>query len=381
MLPAVHLTALRLYWPDVIAVAAVAAWMGAVSSSADNATLATAIGLVAAGTLLLRRRWPIATLVIVLAALVTAEAAAGFDGPDDPYLVLILAGAYSIGRHAPLRHQPWAAAITLAFAALNTTEKDVTWPGDVVFPVLFIALPWGAGLALQLAAQRTAASESRTASLTEEIDKVADRAGAEERLRIARELHDVMGHSLTGMSLQLQTMRRQAEAGQAPPVDALRSAEELSHELLVDVRRLVGLLDTGDDADRSPPPDLTNLGGLISRSRRQDQRVTLHVEGTARTLPPALSAACYRIVQEALSNAQRHGGAGPVNVTVRWVPGAVTLETCNPTDADAVLGSGHGLAGMRERALMHGGRVDVRHGAGTWTVTAALPTPMVEDPT
>ncbi len=253
-----------------------------------------------------------------------------------------------------------------------------------MFPFIFAGVPWLAGLALQLATSRAQRAESKADDLASQMLTVAGRAEVDERLRIARELHDVMGHTLTGLSLQAQTLRRRVAAGKALAEADVRTVEATTNELLTDVRRLVGLLHSDTDDERRPLPGIGDLETLVGQSARHGQQVELMVRGEPRPLPPALSTSLFRICQEALSNAGRHGGGGTVSVEVTWASDSVLLEVRNtlrgaaPESASLDWPGGHGLAGMRERAELHGGRFRVTQDEHTWKIDVVMPTPALQ---
>jgi signal transduction histidine kinase len=241
-------------------------------------------------------------------------------------------------------------------------------------------LPWVGGLALQLGAARAHQAESRAEVLNSEILDTAARAEAQERLRIAREMHDVIGHSLTGLSLHAQVLRRRAEAGQDVRAGDLRALEAMAQELLTEVRGMVGLLSDSATPLR-PAPSLDDLPELVALGTRPGQELAFRVDGDPRAIPPAISASALRIAQECLTNARRHGGDGPVDLVVTWSPRSVEVESTNPLPAAPSRpepGPGHGLLGMRERARVHGGHVQVDATHERWHVRATLPTPVVE---
>lgn len=366
-------------WYEVAGVTALAVWAVTLADAADRIALAAVLGVGAALSLLLRKSVPLVPLPVVLACLVATDAVAGFPGPDDPYLLMLVWASYSVGRHAAVRYQPWPAFLILLFVALTAPEARTA--GDVLFPFFFAAVPWLAGLALQLSTARAQHAERRAGDLAAEMLTVAGRAEVDERLRIARELHDVMGHTLTGLSLQAQTLRRRAAAGESVSESDLRTIEGSANALLSDVRRLVGLLNEDAGDPRGPLPGADDLESLVRLGAGPGQVVTLATSGEPQPIPPALSTTLYRMCQEALTNAARHGAPGTVAVEVTWSEGWVQLEVSNPvvgegaTD-ESLASAGNGLRGMRERAALHGGRLQLSQRDDRWTVTVSMPTPV-----
>lgn len=363
-----------------VLLSAVAAWAGAgLHAAAWPAAGAVLAALLLAG-LWVGPRAPVPTLVVAFAALFTA----GSVGvAEDAYLAGVVWACYLVGRHARFRLQPWAAAGVLLLLSANLLDpgRDPA-AADVVFPVLLTAFPWVLGLTVQLARRREESAVQHARAVVVRRSDDIDRATAEERLRIARELHDVVAHGMSAVSLQAQVARRAAEAGREVDVDLLRSVERSAQEVMADVRRLLGVLRVPAAGETSPVPGLDALAELVAECHRLGQSVRLTESGVSRALPPALSAAAYRIVQECLTNARRHGGPGTTSLVLDWHEHELWLSVCNPVGAgpDAA-GSGSGLRGLEERVRMWGGRSQVQRGDGTWLVEVVLPVPVVAEPT
>jgi signal transduction histidine kinase len=201
---------------------------------------------------------------------------------------------------------------------------------------------------------------------------------AEERARVARELHDVVGHGLSVIAVQSDAaeaaLDRDPELARAP----LRAIHSSAAESLAEMRRMLGLLRAGDEeAGRAPQPGLAELSALVERSQAAGVPVTLEQSGTPRPLPAGVDLSAYRIVQEALTNVRKHAGGAAAAVRVAWQADAVALEIrdSGPGPAPgAVSGGGHGLTGMRERARLCGGELRTGPGSdGGFVVEAVLP--------
>ena len=361
-----------------VLLSAVAAWTGAGLHAAEWPVAGGVLAALLVVALWLGPRVPVLTLVVSFAALFTAGS---LEVAEDPYLAGVVWACYLVGRHARLRHQPWAAAGVLLLLSANLLDpgRDPA-TADVVFPVLLTAFPWILGLTVQLARRREESAVEHARAVVVRRSGDIDRATAEERLRIARELHDVVAHGMSAVSLQAQVARRAAEAGREVDVDLLRSVETSAQQVMSDVRRLLGVLRVPADGETDPLPGLESLAELVAECDRLGQRVRVSESGAVRVLPPALSAAAYRIVQEALTNARRHGGRGDTSLLLDWREHELRLCVRNPVGSRPVMaGTGSGLRGLEERVRMWGGRSEVGHGDGTWLVEVVLPVPVAVD--
>jgi signal transduction histidine kinase len=204
----------------------------------------------------------------------------------------------------------------------------------------------------------------------------AQRAVAEERARIARELHDVIAHSVSVMTVQAGAVRRLLQPGQERERLALEAIESTGREALTEMRRLVGLLRRqGTVPDFSPQPSMRAVDVLVGTIREAGLPTELAVEGEPRELAPGVDLAAYRVIQEALTNALKYAGPARAWVTVRWREDEIEVEIANDGSSEAVGdGTGHGLIGLRERVALVGGTIESgpRAGGG-FVVTARLP--------
>ena len=204
----------------------------------------------------------------------------------------------------------------------------------------------------------------------------AQRAVAEERARIARELHDVIAHSVSVMTVQAGAVRRLLQPGQERERLALEAIESTGREALTEMRRLVGLLRRqGTVPDFSPQPSMRAVDVLVGTIREAGLPTELAVEGEPRELAPGVDLAAYRVIQEALTNALKYAGPARAWVTVRWREDEIELEIANDGSSEtAGDGTGHGLIGLRERVALVGGTIESgpRAGGG-FVVTARLP--------
>jgi signal transduction histidine kinase len=265
-------------------------------------------------------------------------------------------------------------ATVLTFA-LHVPEVR-TW-GAPFFPLVMFGATWAAGQLVRRLSDQRAALADALAELAAEQALREEEAVEAERRRIAVEMHDVVAHAVSLMTMQVGAVRMQLEAEGATVPDQLRAAEDSGRRAVAELRRALGVLRTSDAAGaREPVPDLRALPALAARYADAGVPVDLRV-GTTRDLPGSLELAAYRIVQESLTNVVRHAGTVPVVVTVALVGADLVVTVCNaPGRTAAPPHGGHGLAGMRERVAMFGGSLEARPTeAGGFEVVARLPVP------
>jgi signal transduction histidine kinase len=204
-------------------------------------------------------------------------------------------------------------------------------------------------------------------------------AVAAERARIARELHDVIGHSISVMGVQAGAVRRRLGAGQEREREALEAVERVGRDAVAEMQRLLGFLrDDGGDSARGALPTLQRVGELVAQLRRAGLDVDLRLEGDVDDLPPGRALAAFRVVQEALTNVLKHAAGAHVRVTVRRSVCELEIEVIDdggPSAGDPRASGGYGLVAMRERVAMYGGTLDARpRPEGGFAVSARLPT-------
>ncbi|GAB2581534.1 hypothetical protein Aab01nite_58630 [Paractinoplanes abujensis] len=281
---------------------------------------------------------------------------------------------YTVGRCVPPARESRRGLIGAGLVALTFVVYLISDPGDPMAAVFFPVAPYVLGVALSVQARRTADAASARAAIREQH---AREAVMEERVRIARELHDMVAHSVTVMVIQAGVVRRRLDAGLPVDRELLRTIESSGRDAVGELRRTLGLL-RGEDADRAQlPVGLDRLDDLIAQVREAGLRVTVHREGDPVPLPPAIDVSAYRIVQEALTNVLRHAGPAEATVTVGFHPGGLRLQVINDGGPAAVNDGGQGLIGMRERAALFGGELTAQPRAeGGFAVRARLPLPM-----
>jgi signal transduction histidine kinase len=295
----------------------------------------------------------------------------------------ILVAVYSVAAYGDRR----VALAGLAAAELGLAAVQLT-PGKFEAPVvwvqfaLIIGAAWLLGYFVGDRHVYAARLEERTAELEQAREELARRAVAEERLRLARELHDVVAHSMSVIAVQSGVGAHVAESRPEEVGKALSAIEATSRATLEELRRLLGVLrqDSEPQASLAPVPGLADLEGLLGEVAKAGLAVRLQVEGTPSPLPAGVDLSAYRIVQEALTNVVKHAGPAQAQVTIGYRDRDVTVEVTDdgrgaaaPT-GDGRGGTGHGLVGMRERVAAFGGDLETgpRPGGG-FRVAARLP--------
>jgi signal transduction histidine kinase len=305
-------------------------------------------------------------LVISVASVVLPQAGAGHVETLGLFLLLAVynAAAHTSGRGAQL-----AGAMTFGlYIADLLADSQGIYAEGVVFYALLFGAPWAAGRAVRrwrLSERRLEQEKARTAA-----------AIAEERARIARELHDVVAHSISVMVVQARGGRRVLQSEPADANEAFAVIERTGHQALEEMRRLLGMLRRSDEElTLAPQPSLKELERLVEQVRAAGLPVSLAVEGEARELPPGVDLSAYRIVQEALTNALRHAGPARARVVVRYRADDLELEIADDgPGTDDASGPGYGLAGMRERVSVYGGELQAgRRPEGGYALRVRLP--------
>jgi signal transduction histidine kinase len=353
-----------------------------VRPEAENQPLLVVLTLVWTLAPLARRRFPFAAPMAALVAVGAMTFVADEYVPSAATSVIGLAlvagvlGAYNEPRLA-------AAGLALAWgvvALVAAQDPQENLVGSLVAGLVATAC-WVVGLGWYRRSAYAAALRERAERAERERETAARVAVAEERARIARELHDVVAHSVSVMVLQTGAVRRLLRDEQAREREALDTVERTGREALLEMRRLLGVLRTPDEeAELAPQPGLSELPVLVARTEAAGLPVILRVEGEQPPLPLGVDLSAYRIVQEALTNTLKHAGPAQAQVAIRYHPDAVEIEiTDDGRGPEATNGAGHGLIGMRERATLYGGEFSAgaREGGG-FTVRARLPIPAGE---
>jgi signal transduction histidine kinase len=339
-----------------------------------------AVVLVLAGTLPLawRRRRTMAALVTVAIAWVSYIALGYAEGGS---AVPVLVALYTVAAHCPRRPSLLAAGLTAVgvLVALLTTRGDVT-PDAFVGNFVIFGTAWILGDNLHHRRVYVTGLETRAERLEREREEQAQRAVTAERTRIARELHDVVAHSVSVMVVQAGAARRVLRAEPAKAEEALASVEQVGRQSLNELRRLLGVLRRDDDRSfgRTPQPSIEALGDLLNSTRKAGLPVHFTVEGTPRPVPPGVDLSAYRIVQEALTNALKHAGPATAAVHLRYDADDLHVVVTDDGRGSGAIangdGDGKGLVGMKERVTMCGGELTAGHlPEGGFAIRARLP--------
>jgi signal transduction histidine kinase len=247
---------------------------------------------------------------------------------------------------------------------------------DAAFIAVAFAGPFAAGRVNRRRLESESQLQGRTVELERERDARAREAVAQERVRIARELHDVVAHAISVMVLQARGGRRKLPDGAAESRDAFDVIEHTGEQALAEMRRLLGMLRQDDEQlALAPQPSVSRIHELVRTLERSGLPVELRVEGDPVELPPGVDVSAYRIVQEALTNALKHAGPARARVTLRYTPDELEVEIVDDGTGNGTGGgTGHGLAGIRERVAVYGGELQAgRRPAGGYALRARLP--------
>jgi signal transduction histidine kinase len=330
-------------------------------------------------SLVARRRFPGAVLGLVVAS---GLAFAALDLPPDILGVAILVVVYSVAAYG--RRWVSLAGLAAVEAGLVAIQRTPGRTGAVTWLVNLgvVAAAWLLGHFAHNYRAYAARLEERTAELERAREELARRAVVEERLRLARELHDVVAHAMSVIAVQSGVGAHIATTQPKEARRSLAAIEATSRAALEELRRLLGVLRQENEpkGDLAPVPGLANLDGLLAEAAKAGLAVRLQVNGTRPPLPAGVDLSAYRIVQEALTNVVKHAGSARAQVVVGYGDQEVRVEIIDDgrgavtSVSDGRVGSGHGLIGMRERVQAFGGDLQTgpRPGGG-FRVAARLP--------
>jgi signal transduction histidine kinase len=368
----------------VLAAAALAIVIGRLGTDSNfrrDDVLGTALVLLQTLPLAVRRSAPLGVLVAISAAVVI-HSALGYQIVQAGTFGSLVA-VYGAASLTDNRRGLIAAAVSAVAVAAFFATNRATWglPNAVSTGATW-AVAWLAGTFVRIRGEQVEEAGARAARLERENEARAREAVADERARMARELHDIVGHALNVVVIQAQGARRVLDARPEVAREALTSIESSGREALVDMERMLGVL-SGTDADSGasgPQPGLAQLGGLAEHVAEAGIPVEVIVEGDRHEIPTSVDLSAYRIVQESLTNCLKHSGASRATVTVRYRPEDLEVEVVDNgrgslESRGRVNGGGRGHLGMRERVALFGGEISVGSDtpAGGYRVWARLP--------
>jgi signal transduction histidine kinase len=311
------------------------------------------------GPLFARRRYPFAAPA---AYWVLATAISFVDGQLIPFMVALfpvgLASAFLLGNQRGAR-RAWV-GLAIVLGSITTVVYNI--PGhahaEIIFVPVDFGIAWAAGFALRERSVKAEAAELRAKQAEREREAAARVAVAEERTRIARELHDIVAHAVSVMVLQVGAVRHQLPDELSDDSEALKSVERAGRTALAEMRRLLGAMRDGEEVSFVPQPGLDGLDSLLEEVSRAGLPVELHVDGEPFPLPRGVDLSAYRIVQEGLTNALKHARANTADVTVRYALDELQIEVRDDgVGSPTTEGLGHGLVGVRERVKIYGGEM------------------------
>jgi signal transduction histidine kinase len=366
-------------WPAWKVDAALALFLAAaeVLHASGEDTLAPAgivvpLLLLTALPIALRRRFPLVVLALIGLATLALELL-------DVHVTLVglLLAMYTVAVHSSEQMSRIALGVVMVGGVTAVSIQHTP-----EFSLVALAVPgtgWALGTLQRTRAAHAAEVERRLELLERQREERDRLAAAEERARIARELHDVVAHGLSVMVVQAEAARSLLRSGRDGAERTMAEVERVGRESLSEMRRLLGVLDVGEPPSLAPQPGLTRLEELVERFRGAELPVELVVDGDRRKLPSGVDLSAFRIVQEALTNVLKHAGKVPVKVTLRYREDSLEVEVLDeghggpdgrpPPDAD-----GRGLVGMRERVALLGGRLSAGpEPSGGFKVACVLP--------
>ena len=321
-----------------------------------------------------RRRAPLPVFLISATGLMTLTLA---DYPSDPLAQLLLIGTYTVAAYcAPRERAIGVAGLVVCFVLLGIFGAPELDTASLIGNIAIFSAAYFFGSTIRNRRLYMEQLEERAASLERERDEEAKRAVADERLRIAQELHDVVAHSMGVIAVQAGVGAHVIDTDPAEAKKSLEAISATSRSTLTEIRRMLGVLREDTGADYEPAPDLAELPRLVDSVRAAGLEVEVNVAGNGAGVPPGVSFTAYRIVQEALTNVLKHAGPARATVVVDYEPGVLNVEVAD--DGRGVNGrsnnGGHGLVGMRERVAVYGGTLTAspRPGGG-FRVAARLP--------
>jgi signal transduction histidine kinase len=340
--------------------------------AADLDALGIVLAALATLPLVVRRRAPLAIFVVTTlasASILLFDYQAGPPiGPTVALYTVAFAHAELLGS---IRLTLGVVVLMYAVHVGAYSLRNGGLPGaEVILGIPLWGAAWFAGDRTRLRRQQIVELEERALRAEREAERERRLAAAEERMRIARDLHDSAGHAINVILVQAGAARLLSEKSPEDSRHALETIETVARETLAEIDHLVRALRDDPAGAVEPPTGLAALESLVERQRSAGLAVELHVQGRSRSLPPAVDQAAYRILQESLTNALMHGH-GAADVALTYDADALEIAVENPGRANG--GTGHGIVGMRERAQLLGGTFEAGSVDGAFRVRARLP--------
>lgn len=353
----------------------------------DRPLDALAVGLVIVGTLpvLARRTRPVLTLLVSSVAGMSYWI---YDYPGAGSSIAMTILCYSLVLYAQPRRRMlqvsaafFVALTAVLIAGLLYHEEEEVTPLLLVMNLVIFATAWLAADAVRNRRLHLEQLEARAEQAEAEQEALAERAVADERTRIARELHDVVAHSMSVMVVQAEAANRVIGKNDDLAREATSAIASAGRESLADMRRMLGVLRDDDDSERQPAPDLSGIDALADQCRSAGLAVDVDIVGEPRPVPASVGLSAYRIVQESLTNTLRHGGnKASAKVGLTYAPEGLSIAVVDDgrgaaaSESEKTVGSQHGLIGMRERIETFGGTFEAgpRVGGG-FEVRAHIP--------
>ncbi|HEX2850226.1 MAG TPA: histidine kinase [Acidimicrobiales bacterium] len=342
----------------------------------DAAPVGARVALLGFAVLAFRRRAPLVTALVVAASVGVQLPLRNPPSVFGEYLGVLIATYTVADRGARRAAALGGLAIAAGVIAHDVHSSEFAGISGVVSDLTIPAAMWVLGRAVRLARLRAARSEAQVIALEQEQEELAQLAAANERIHLARELHDIVTHSVTVTVIQAQAAQRALDRDPEAARASLTAIEDAGRSALQEMRRMLGLLRDEQDRGGASRPGPDTLPDLLAHVRQAGLAATLHVEGDARPLPAELGLTVYRIVQESLTNALKYAAAERARVVLRYESDTVTVEVRNPVGRGDPLvdGSGRGHLGMSERVDRYGGRMTAQIEAGRqYVVRATIP--------
>ncbi|MDD5190588.1 MAG: sensor histidine kinase [Dehalococcoidales bacterium] len=339
--------------------------------------------------LILRRRYPLGVLTFMSIALAVFRS---LNIPESSFTLYALLLAYfGAGAYGQKEYRNWVRVSTASLIigllvysiffqqrAADVPARTILYQLSVVFLNVFLfGAAWWIGEVFRSRQQREMELQERTMQLEKERDENARRAVMDERVRIARELHDVVAHHVSVMGIQAGAARRILKQQPEKANDVLIQIEASSRQAVAELQRLLGFLREQNQVDDiTPQPGLKQLDALVAQMRLTGLPVSVLIEGEAKDLPSGVDLSAYRIIQEALTNTLKHAGPANASVVIKYLGAELELEIRDDgkNPAPEITNKGRGLIGMRERVTLHGGEFQAGPlPEGGFMITARLP--------